>query len=217
MVPEKITSGDNAEGVLKNAGTANERFVAGDPNQIGGRGDIPILPSPEPLWVTIFTAMFMHANFAHIAGNMLFLWIFGNNVEDALGKPKYLLFYLLCGFIAAIAQIAIGPHSYIPNLGASGAIAGVMGAYIVMWPEARVLTLFIVGLIFLREVSAFWVLGIWIALQIIEAYNGWGGMEAGGVAVFAHIGGFIAGVIIINMLGGRNLGNIQRRNAIRRI
>lgn len=214
MVPEKISTGDNSEGILENAGSPNQTFVPCDPTQVSiGQNDIPVLPAPTPVWLTIFTSMFMHANLLHIGGNMLFLWIFGNNVEDALGKIRYLFFYLFCGVVAALVQTFADPHSYIPTLGASGAIAGVLGAYIVMWPQARVLTLFIIGLIFLREISAFWVLGIWILEQIWEAWQGLGGLSTGGVAVFAHVGGFFTGMLITFLLGGRALGNRQRQVA----
>jgi membrane associated rhomboid family serine protease len=173
---------------------------------------VPILPTIQPTWLTIFTAMFLHANLLHIGGNMLFLWIFGNNVEDALGKLRYLLFYFGCGVFAAVAQIAVDPTSLVPTLGASGAIAGVLAAYIVMFPGARVLTIITALFIwFLREISAFWVIGIWIALQVIEGIYGLDGESAGGVAYFAHIGGFIAGLVAILAMGGRKLGERQMR------
>jgi membrane associated rhomboid family serine protease len=216
MVPAEVISGHEISGIIEKDPAGNQRFVPAPPEQVIAVENNPnvvgaVLPTIQPTWLTIFTAMFLHANFLHIAGNMLFLWIFGNNVEDAFGKVKYLLFYLFCGFIAAVAQIAVGPNSIIPTLGASGAIAGVLGAYAVMYPEARVLTLFTVGIIFLREVSAFWVLGLWILLQVFEGFSGLSGPEQGGVAYFAHIGGFIAGAIIAVMLGGRALGQQNTR------
>jgi membrane associated rhomboid family serine protease len=173
---------------------------------------VPVLPTLQPPWLTIFTAMFLHANLLHIGGNMLFLWIFGNNVEDALGKMRYLVFYLACGFVAALAQIVVDPGSVIPTLGASGAIAGVLGAYIVMFPGAKILTLITALFIwFLREISAFWVIGLWIALQVVEGFNGLGGASMGGVAYFAHIGGFVAGIVGVLCMGGRSLGRRQAR------
>jgi membrane associated rhomboid family serine protease len=215
MIPYKLVTGQQyLMGILHatNAGNLVFQPLNSLPQSIGP-DDILIAPSPIPPWATIFTAMFMHANLLHIGGNMLFLWIFGNNVEDALGKTKFLIFYLVCGVAAALAQTAIDPHSLVPTLGASGAIAGVLGAYIIMYPDARVLTLFTVGLIFLREISAFWVLAIWIGLQVVEEVIGFGGMATGGVAYMAHIGGFSAGLIIILLLGGRALGQQQRIQA----
>jgi membrane associated rhomboid family serine protease len=123
---------------------------------------------------------------------------------------KYLAFYLFCGFIAAMAQIAVGPTSLIPTLGASGAIAGVLGAYIVIYPDAKVLTLFTVVIFFLRKVSAFWVIGLWIVLQAFEGFSSLAGPQQGGVAFFAHIGGFICGAVIAVMLGGRSIALKQR-------
>jgi len=218
MIPANITTGHANVGILHLDPSGHMRFFPTSVDVLaGGRydqsTDIPVAPTIQPVWLTIFTAMFLHANFLHLAGNMLFLWIFGNNVEDALGRLRFLLFYLGCGVAAAFAQIMVAPYSLIPTLGASGAIAGVLGAYIVLFPGARVLTLFIVGLIFLREVSAGWVIGLWIALQVLEGVSRQGGEATGGVAYFAHIGGFVAGVIAILMLGGRKLGMRQIRAA----
>lgn len=168
-------------------------------------------PPPHPIWLTIFTSMFMHANLLHIGGNMLYLWIFGNNIEDALGKFRYIIFYFVCGLIADLAQIATGPNSPIPTLGASGAIAGVLGAYLILYPNARVLTIVPIFIAFLTEIRAIWVLGFWIVLQIIQGVSGLGGEAGGGVAYFAHIGGFFTGIILIMMLGGRRLAAQQRR------
>ena len=151
-----------------------------------------------PWYEGVFTGMFMHAGWAHILGNMLFLWIFGNNVEDALGHVGFFFWYLVAGVVAMAAQTVVtlefaGVRSAsIPNIGASGAIAGVLGAYFVLLPRARVLTLIF---IFIREIPAFWFLGIWFALQ---AWTGGLSLEhpetGGGVAFFAHIGGFTFGV-----------------------
>ena len=211
LVPYKVVTGQNIIGILHQTASGQLTFqhLSYVPPAIGSN-DILIGPTPIPLWMTIFTAMFMHANLLHIGGNMLFLWIFGNNVEDAFGKIRFLLFYFVCGFAAAIAQIATDPHSLIPNLGASGAIAGVLGAYIIMWPGARVLTLFFIGfLIFWRSISAFWVLLFWIGLQIFEGFIGLGGMGNGGVAYFAHIGGFFTGLLLTLLFGGPRLGQRQ--------
>jgi membrane associated rhomboid family serine protease len=141
--------------------------------------------------VTIFTAMFMHGSWFHLFGNMLFLWIFGDNVEDRFGHAGFLIFYLLAGIAATFAQYSVSPESSVPNVGASGAIAGVLGAYILMFPQARVNVL--VG----RQIvamPAFLVLGAWIALQLISGVGTIGNADVGGVAYMAHIGGFIAGI-----------------------
>jgi rhomboid family protein len=163
-----------------------------------------------PWWEATFTSMFMHASWIHIGGNMLFLWIFGNNVEDALGKVRFLLWYLAAGIAAMALQTfvtldfgSIGDAS-IPNIGASGAIAGVLGAYILLLPRARVLTLIFFGFIFLREIPAGWFLGVWIALQL---WQGGVGIthpdQTGGVAVFAHIGGFAFGLLTVFLVARR--------------
>jgi rhomboid family protein len=156
---------------------------------------------PLPWWEGVFTGMFMHASWEHILGNMLFLWIFGNNVEDALGHARFLVWYLAAGVGAMAVQSAVTLEASgvraasIPNIGASGAIAGVLGAYFVLLPRARVLTLIFFGIILIREIPAFWFLGVWIALQ---AWTG--GLSlvhpqaGGGVAFFAHVGGFAFGV-----------------------
>jgi membrane associated rhomboid family serine protease len=149
--------------------------------------------------------MFMHASWLHIGGNMLFLWIFGNNIEDRLGRLRFLVWYLLAGVAAMAAQTAVtlaagtAQDASIPNVGASGAIAGVLGAYLVLYPRARVLTFIFVGIPLIRNIRAYWFLGIWIALQaftggasLLHPQNG-----SGGVAVFAHIGGFVFGVLTI--------------------
>ncbi len=156
-----------------------------------------------PSWETIFTGMFMHASIIHIGGNMLFLWIFGNNVEDALGPVKYLFFYLIGGVVALGLQVAVDPTSTAPTLGASGAIAAVLGAYILLYPRARVLTLVIIIFFFtVVEVPAWVMLGVWFALQ--AAYGALGlttlAGSGGGVAYFAHIGGFVFGLLVIRLL-----------------
>ncbi|WIG58674.1 MAG: rhomboid family serine protease [Ktedonobacterales bacterium] len=151
-----------------------------------------------PVYVTLLTAMFLHAGLLHIAGNMLFLWIFGDNVEDRLGHVGYLVFYLFCGFVASAAQIAVDPNSTIPTLGASGAIAGVLGAYIVFYPGARVRTLIFLGFfITMARLSALIVIGMWFVLQLADAFLSQPVSQGGGgVAYFAHIGGFVAGLLI---------------------
>jgi membrane associated rhomboid family serine protease len=164
----------------------------------------PCVGGAHPLhwYVGVFTGMFMHASWQHILGNMLFLWIFGNNVEDALGHAGYLLWYLVAGIAAMAVQTAVTLHfsgpaaASVPNIGASGAIAGVLGAYFVLLPRARVLTVIFFGIILIREIPAILFLGVWIALQAwtggLSLVHPQGG---GGVAFFAHIGGFAFGVL----------------------
>ncbi len=173
----------------------------------------------HPYWLTIFTSMFMHGGLLHLGGNMLFLLIFGNNIEDALGHVKYLVFYLLCGVLAAVAQIAWNPVSVIPTLGASGAIAGVLGGYLVLFPHARVDTLVFLGIIITRiRVPAYLLLGFWIVSQFFSQFTGAmahrQGGESGGVAYLAHIGGFIAGMILIKLFGAKPTTNASGHGGI---
>ena len=168
-----------------------------------GKGAVPNTIST---WETIFTAMFMHASIVHIGGNMLFLWIFGNNVEDAMGPVKYLAFYIAGGLAVLALQVAVGPNSAVPTLGASGAIAAVLGGYILLYPRARVVTLIFIILFFtVIELPALVVLGIWFAEQAIfgaaNLTNPTGG--GGGVAYFAHVGGFAFGLLTVKLLATR--------------
>ena len=160
-------------------------------------GDIP----------TIFTSMFMHGGWMHLLGNMLYLWIFGDNVEDKLGSLKFLIFYLVCGIAATVAQVAVNPNSGIPNLGASGAIAGILGAYLVMFPQGQVRVLMGRAV---TNLPAIVVIGLWIVLQFI---NGIGAIantaETGGVAYMAHIGGFVAGLALAFVFRGTGSGRLQ--------
>jgi membrane associated rhomboid family serine protease len=157
-------------------------------------------------WETVFTGMFMHASILHIGGNMLFLWIFGNNVEDSMGPVKFLGFYILGGIAALALQVAIGPNSTAPTLGASGAIAAVLGGYILLYPRARVLTLVLIIFFFtVIELPAWVMLGVWFAQQAVfgaaNLTNPTGG--GGGVAYFAHVGGFAFGLLTIRLLAQR--------------
>jgi membrane associated rhomboid family serine protease len=157
------------------------------------------LPSPI---LTIFTSMFMHGGLFHVGGNMLYLWIFGNNVEDTLGHGRYLVFYLACGAVAALAQTAIGPSSPVPMVGASGAVSGVLGAYLLLFPHAYVTTVLILGFYFrLVQIPAVVVLGFWIVVQVLNGLGSFG--ASGGVAFFAHIGGFLAGMGLLFVLRPR--------------
>jgi membrane associated rhomboid family serine protease len=157
--------------------------------------EVPQAPGPPIIYLTLLSAMFMHGGFGHIAGNMLYLWIFGNNVEHRFGHWWFLLFYLSAGLASNFAQIAVGPNSVIPNLGASGAIAGVMGAYVVLFPYNRVNSVVFYHVI---SVPAIVVLGMWIATQFVSGYGSIASTSAstGGVAYMAHIGGFATGVVV---------------------
>ena len=149
----------------------------------------------------IFTSMFMHAGFAHIAGNMLYLWIFGDNVEDRLGHAGYLAFYLVGGVVASLAHLLTNPGSQIPTVGASGAIAAVLGAYLVLFPQSRIVTFIPLGFFTrLTVVPAIIVLGFWFILQLFSGVLSVGGPDVGGVAFWAHIGGFVAGVVMAKLL-----------------
>ncbi|TES92973.1 MAG: rhomboid family intramembrane serine protease [Candidatus Cloacimonadota bacterium] len=161
-----------------------------------------------PVRLTIFTSMFLHGGWMHLIGNMLYLWIFGNNIEDRLGHLRFIFFYLLAGIIATFAQIIISPFSTIPQIGASGAVSGILGAYILLFPRAKVLTL-IPLFYFIRIISlpAFVVLGFWIVLQIINGFTSLSLSAQGGIAFFAHIGGFLAGLLFVKpfLIGRRKL------------
>jgi membrane associated rhomboid family serine protease len=150
-------------------------------------------------WVTVFTSMFLHGGLLHVAGNMLYLWIFGDNVEDRMGHGRFLVFYLLCGVAAALAQTITAPDSVVPMVGASGAIAGVMGAYFVLYPKSRIVTLIPLFFFFqVIEVPAILFLGIWFLMQFLSGVGSIvttaGGGPAGGVAFWAHVAGFVAGI-----------------------
>lgn len=164
-----------------------------------------LLAHPALEWQTVFTSMFLHGNWLHIGSNMLFLWIFGDNIEDWLGRARFLLFYFACGVAAAAAQVLSAPASTIPMVGASGAVAGVLGAYLLLFPRARVLTLIPIFIFFTTvELPAFLIIGYWALLQFVNAYWLGGGemLHRGGVAYFAHIGGFTAGILLILLQGG---------------
>jgi len=149
-------------------------------------------------WLNVFTSMFIHGGFLHIAGNMLYLWIFGDNVEDRMGHGRFLVFYLLCGVAAALAQTVTAPNSTVPMVGASGAIAGVMGAYFVLYPKSRIVALVPLFFFFqIIEVPAIFFLGIWFLMQFLNGVGSIADVQAGtgGVAFWAHVAGFAAGVV----------------------
>jgi len=160
------------------------------PSVLMGKNQLPMDLYAVPAYVTIFTSMFMHGGFIHLIGNMLYMWIFADNIEDNLGPTKFLIFYILSGIGAAMAQVLMDTHSQIPMVGASGAIGGVLGAYLINHPKAKVLVLIPFGFFSqLIKIKALYVLGFWFILQFISS--------GGGVAYAAHIGGFISGVILI--------------------
>jgi membrane associated rhomboid family serine protease len=153
-----------------------------------------------PFWVTLFTSMFMHGSLLHLAGNMLFLWIFGNNIEDSMARPTFILFYLLGGLAALGLQVVVDPNSAVPTVGASGAIAAVLGAYARLYPRARVVTLIFIVIIFtVVTLPALLLLGVWFLLQLLPAFSEPVTGAGGGVAYFAHIGGFVFGLVAIKL------------------
>ena len=157
-------------------------------------------PDQAPWYVTVLTSMFMHGSLLHLGGNMLFLWIFGNNIEDSMGRVRFVLFYLLGGVVALGLQVVTDPSSTIPTVGASGAIAAVLGGYAVLYPRARVITLVFIIIIFtIIELPALLVLGAWFVLQLLPAFSEPIGDGGGGVAYFAHIGGFLFGMLLIKL------------------
>ncbi|CAN5191863.1 rhomboid family intramembrane serine protease [soil metagenome] len=183
--------------------------ITGQQVQIPGLGRTLI-----PVWLTIITSMFMHGGFGHLGGNMLYLWVFGDNLEDKLGHFRFLLFYLLCGIIATLTHVSsdyiFGENHFIPSLGASGAISGVMGGYLFLFPTRRITVFFIFT--FLR-VPAFIVLGLWILLQIANGSGYLGGSEASGIAYAAHIGGFIAGVLLVKKFIRKEKAYVLKKSA----
>jgi membrane associated rhomboid family serine protease len=164
------------------------------------------LPSPV---LTVFTSMFVHGSVVHVLGNMLYLWIFGDNVEDTLGHGTFLVFYLASGVAAVLAQVIANPSASTPMIGASGAVSGVLGAYLVLFPYAGVLTLLVLGF-FIRmiRVPAVLVLGFWIVVQIVGGLAGLGRAAGGGIAWFAHLGGFVAGLVLVFLLRARPRGRL---------
>ena len=172
------------------------------PALLFGQADLPETVVPIPAYATLITSMFLHGGWMHLIGNMLYLWIFGNNIEDVMGHAKYVVFYLTCGILAALSHALTDPSSPVPMVGASGAISGVLGAYVLLFPRARVLVL-MPGL-GATNVPAGVVLGMWFVMQLLS-----GGMsigsQGGGIAFFAHIGGFLAGMALIGLFKRRDV------------
>lgn len=169
--------------------------------------------APIPAWMTIFTSMFMHASLGHVGGNMLYLWIFGDNVELAMGRLRFLAFYLLCGVVAALAQSLQAPESTVPLIGASGAISGVLGGYLLIHPFGRVRVLIMPLPFFIRVITvpSLVVLGLWFVIQFLSglASNG----DQGGVAFWAHVGGFLAGMILVPLFKRSDVALLQSGSA----
>ncbi|MBC7910502.1 MAG: rhomboid family intramembrane serine protease [Pyrinomonadaceae bacterium] len=191
-VPQEIVSGKDED----------KPVLIQDPITQDPVGTIDLQPTPISVYITLLTSMFMHGGFAHLFGNMLFLWVFGDNIEHTLGRGRYLLFYLVCGLLASLAHVfttvMFGGNPYIPSLGASGAISGVLGGYILLHPGRRVRVLML-GM--LTQVPAVVAIGLWFAFQLINGLGllGGGSRTGGGVAYAAHIGGFIAGLVLVKI------------------
>jgi membrane associated rhomboid family serine protease len=180
MIPAEITTGTDLVGTHY----IGEQILQQPIDHVAG---------PTPIYLTLLSSMFMHGGWMHLGGNMLYLWIFGDNVEHRFGSVRFLVFYLASGLLASVTQIFLGPDSIIPNLGASGAISGILGAYLVLFPRNKVNVIFFFRMI---SVPAIVVLGMWIALQLFQGYGTMQNAgESGGVAYGAHIGGFVAGVV----------------------
>ncbi len=171
--------------------------------------DVAHLPADlvlVPAWATAFTSMFMHGGWMHVIGNMLYLWIFGNNVEDAMGPVRFTFFYLVCGLLALVAHAAPNAASQVPLIGASGAVSGVLGAYLLLYPHARVLVAIPFGFfLHTMRIRAVWVLGGWFVLQLVNSVAMDGTGDGGGVAWSAHVGGFLAGAVLIPFFKHRNV------------
>ena len=169
-----------------------------------------IVPDSRPFHLaSLFTSMFLHGGWMHLIGNMLFLWVFGRNVEDLIGRGRFLLFYVLCGLAAAVMHVIVNPYSRVPTIGASGAIAGVMGAYLIKFPRARIVTLIpIFVFITTMEIPAAFLLLYWFAIQFLSGIGSLAETDytGGGVAWFAHVGGFIAGMLLIRLFPARRRG-----------
>jgi membrane associated rhomboid family serine protease len=178
------------------------------PARVFGEAQLPPTLAVVPVWSTLLTSMFMHGGWLHLGLNMLFLWIFGDNVEDSMGHVRFLIFYLLCGIAAALAQALMNPGSTVPMVGASGAISGVLGAYLLLHPQATVRVLFILGIIpIVFRVPAIIMLGLWFVTQIANA--AFSPITEGGVAFMAHVGGFVAGMAFVPLFRQTSVGLFQ--------
>jgi membrane associated rhomboid family serine protease len=180
------------------------------PATLFGHAHLPESVAQVPPEVTVFTSMFLHGGWMHLLGNPLYLWIFGNNVEEAMGHARYVIFYLICGTAAALAQAFPDPASEVPMVGASGAISGVLGAYLLLYPHARVLVLVPLGALSqLAHLPAAWVLGFWFVLQLVSTLLA--GDQQGGIAFGAHLGGFVAGLALVALFKRAEVPLLGRR------
>ena len=178
------------------------------PAVLFGHAELPPELRLVPAWATVFTSMFLHGGLMHLVGNMLYLFIFGNNIEDAMGRARFIVFYLVCGVAAVLAQGLPAPDSTVPMIGASGAISGVLGAYLLLYPHARVLVAIPIGFILHTvRLKAGWVLGLWFGFQIVN--SALTGDQQGGVAWYAHIGGFLAGMALVPFFKRRRVRLFQ--------
>jgi membrane associated rhomboid family serine protease len=198
-VPEEIVTGQDIETEPEPMTDEFGRVYVDEYGEVIERPGLQ--PTPLTPYLTLLTSMFMHGSIMHILGNMLFLWIFGDNLEDYLGHGRYLVFYLVCGVLASLAHVfstyAFDMDPTIPSLGASGAISGVLGGYLLLFPQRRVT---VILFRFLTEVPAFVAIGLWFVFQVVASLSAFGG-EGGGVAFGAHIGGFVAGLILVKLFG----------------
>ena len=201
-VPREITRGIDISGPQPITDSSGEPYR----DRFGRVVAINLQPTPGSVYLTLLISMFMHGGIMHIFGNMLFLWIFGDNIEDRLGKIRYAIFYITCGIIAGLSHVLMNYDSIVPSLGASGAISGVLGAYLLLFPRRRVR-----AIVFqvLTDIPAIFAIGIWFAFQLIEGIGN-RGAAGGGVAYAAHIGGFIAGLILIKPF---TIGRTQAANS----
>jgi membrane associated rhomboid family serine protease len=211
-----LLQGAGAEGPLARA-VCNLGLIPGEILQTAKPGSgVELAPGmfclvdAVPKYWTVLTSMFMHGGWFHLIGNMLFMWVFGNNIEDAMGHTKFLIFYLLCGTAAAAAQTFISPHSVVPMVGASGAISGVLGAYLLLYPRVKVHTLIILPIYITTVAIPAWVmLGYWAVLQLLSGLGSLNEIEKGGVAFFAHVGGFAAGLLLVRLFASEEV--LRRR------
>jgi membrane associated rhomboid family serine protease len=163
-------------------------------------GNLVCVTDPGPQITHVFTSMFLHGSWLHLLGNMWFLWLFGNNIEDSMTRGRFMVFYLLCGVAAALLQVALNPGSIVPMVGASGAISGIMGGYLVLFPRVRVFTMVPLGFMMTSIALPAWAMLIyWAFIQLVSGVTAIGGQETGGVAFGAHVGGFLAGLILIKL------------------
>ncbi len=184
----QLLSGEDSRSIVYSYGAIPQNIISFQSTQ------------PIPAYLTIFTSMFMHGGVFHIAWNMLYFWIFGNNIEESLGHIRFILFYLFCGVVAALSHTLLSPSSNIPMIGASGAVSGMLGAYILLFPMAQVRTIVLLGFyITVVKIPALIVIGFWAIIQVVSGLLSQGNAAQGGIAFFAHVGGFVAGLFTIKL------------------